>query len=193
MRLKHWKDFPPHSSGLLKNTAVYLKLFVRICFLLTQLAKHNNFKTIKTVCSLPCNSFNWRQFVASFAGIHTVLCQNCTNSRWPEWTLCPILVAVRMTLKFWSKGEFIDQFIFIFKSDHDLSFITLKKTLSQCTMKANCTSEQTEAIGEMEKSPKALCQTVWSLLFSYSFRMKRSYLLMYYYLNWFLCTRKTLA
>lgn len=57
-----------------------------------------------------------------------------------------------MTHRFWSNGTFIDQFILICKSDHDLSFITLKKTLSQCALKANCISEQTKAIGEMEKT-----------------------------------------
>lgn len=36
MRLKNWKDFPQHNFSFLKNTAAYLKLFVRIYFLLTQ-------------------------------------------------------------------------------------------------------------------------------------------------------------
>ena len=61
-----------------------------------------------------------------------------------------------MTHGFWSNGTFIDQFIWICKSDHDLPFITLKKTLSQRTLKANSISEQTEATGEMEKNKSKL-------------------------------------
>lgn len=114
---------------------------------------------------------NWLLVCSNSHG--AVLCQNCKNSRRSEWTFCPILVDIRMTHGFWCNGTFIDQFILIFKSDHDLSFSTSKKTLSQRTLKANCISEQTEAIGEMEK------QNQNYMIFSSSFTAWRTPLFVY--------------
>lgn len=81
---------------------------------------------------------NWLLVCSNSHG--AVLCQNCKNSRRSEWTFFPILVDIRMTHRSWCNGTFIDQFILIFKSDHDLSFITSKKTLSQCTLQKKQTA-----------------------------------------------------
>lgn len=157
---------------------------MRIYFLFTQQAKLSLHYLIFTEQLQDDQVSLFTRYLATFAtkgnwlvvcsnSYGAVLCQNCRNSKWPKSIFWPTLQAIIMTYGFWSNGTFIDQFILIFISDHDLSSITLK-TLSQCTLKANHISEQTKAIGEMEK--KTQVKATWPFLFEYGFCRKSSFI-----------------